>query len=225
MFIRSLLLATSLIAATPLLAENSRPEAIPAVPQVPQSRDVPYPGTIKLDVDATDVAHGIFRVKESIPVDKAGPMTLLFPKWLQGNHGPRGEIEKLAGLVVTANGKPVPWRRDPYDVYAFHIDVPQGAKSVELAFQFLSATAPSQGRVVATPAMLNLQWNSVSLYPAGYYARQIPIQATARYPDGWRAFSGLPSTIAAGVYRYERTDFEVLLDSPVFAGKYVGRSS
>ena len=111
MFIRSLLLATSLIAATPLLAENSRPEAIPAVPQVPQSRDVPYPGTIKLDVDATDVAHGIFRVKESIPVDKAGPMTLLFPKWLQGNHGPRGEIEKLAGLVVTANGKPVPWRR------------------------------------------------------------------------------------------------------------------
>jgi predicted metalloprotease with PDZ domain len=221
MFIRSLLLATSLIAAAPLLAENSRPEAIPAVPQVPQSKDVPYPGTIRLDVDATDVTRGIFRVKESIPVDKVGPMTLLFPKWLQGNHAPRGEIEKLDGLVITANGKPVSWRRDPFDVYAFHIDVPQGAKAIDLAFQFLSATLSSQGRVVMTPAMLNLQFNSVSLYPAGYYARQIPIQATVKYPDGWRAFSGLPSTVAAGVYRYEKTDYEVLLDSPVFAGKYV----
>ncbi|MBA2918908.1 peptidase M61 [Sphingomonas sp. MAH-20] len=220
MIIRSLLLATSLVAAAPLLAENSRPEAIPAIAQVPQSKDEPYPGTIRLDVDATDVARGIFRVKESIPVDKPGPMTLLFPKWLQGNHAPRGEIDKLADLVVTANGKTVPWRRDPYDVYAFHIDVPQGAKTVELSFQFLSATAPSQGRIVATPAMLNLQWNSVSLYPAGYYARQIPIQATARYPEGWRAFSGLPSDVAGGVYRYEKTSYETLLDSPVFAGKY-----
>ncbi|HEU4967332.1 M61 family metallopeptidase [Sphingomonas sp.] len=219
MIIRSLLLATSLIAAS-AFAQNSRPEAIPAIAQVPQSRDVPYPGTIRLDVDATDVAQGIFRVKESIPVDKAGPMTLLFPKWLQGNHAPRGEIEKLAGLVITANGKALPWRRDPYDVYAFHIDVPDGAKTVELSFQFLSATASNQGRIVATPAMLNLQWNSVSLYPAGYYARQIPIEATARYPDGWRAFSGLPSNESGGVYRYEKTNYEVLLDSPVFAGKY-----
>jgi predicted metalloprotease with PDZ domain len=220
MFIRSLLLASSLIAVSPLLAENSRPEAIPAAAQVPASRDVPYPGTIRLDIDATDVTRGIFRVKESIPVDKAGPLTLLFPKWIQGNHAPRGEIDKLAGLVVTANGKAVTWQRDPYDVYAFHIDVPQGAKTVEIAFEFLSATAPNQGRMVMTPAMLNLQFQSVSLYPAGYYARQIPIQATVRYPEGWRAFSGLPSTAAAGIYRYEKTSYETLLDSPVFAGKY-----
>jgi predicted metalloprotease with PDZ domain len=220
MFIRSLLLASSLIAVSPLLAENSRPEAIPAAAQVPASRDVPYPGTIRLDIDATDVTRGIFRVKESIPVDKAGPLTLLFPKWIQGNHAPRGEIDKLAGLVVTANGRAVTWQRDPYDVYAFHIDVPQGAKTVEIAFKFLSATAPNQGRMVMTPAMLNLQFQSVSLYPAGYYARQIPIQATVRYPEGWRAFSGLPSTAAAGFYRYEKTSYETLLDSPVFAGKY-----
>lgn len=219
MIIRSLLLATALI-ASPVFAQNSRPVAVPAVSSVPASRDVPYPGTILLDVDATDVTRGIFRVKQVIPVAQAGPMTLLFPKWLQGTHAPRGEIDKLAGLIVTANGKPLPWRRDPFDVYAFHIDVPQGAKSVSLAFQFLSATDRSQGRVVATPAMLNLQWNSVSLYPAGYYARQIPIQATARYPEGWRAFSGLPSTVSGGVYRYEKTDYEVLLDSPVFAGRH-----
>lgn len=219
MLIRSLLLAATFIAA-PISAQNSRPEAIPAVAEAPAPRDIPYPGAIRLDVDATDVQRGIFRVKESIPVAEAGPLTLLFPKWLQGNHAPRGEIDKLAGLTVTANGRPVAWRRDPYDVYAFHIDVPQGAKTVELAFQFLSATAPNQGRIVATPAMLNLQFNSVSLYPAGYYARQIPIQATVRYPDGWRAFSGLPSTVSGGVYRYDKTSYETLLDSPVFAGRF-----
>lgn len=214
LFIASLLLATS------ALAQNSAPLAIPAQSEVPVSKDVPFPGTITLDVDATDVQRGIFRVKETIPVASAGRMTLLFPKWLQGNHAPRGEIEKLAGLTITAAGKPVPWRRDPMDVYAFHIDVPQGARTIELAFQFISATAGDQGRIVVTPAMLNLQFNSVSLYPAGHYARQIPIQATVRYPTGWQAFSGLPSTVARGVYRYEKTTYETLLDSPVFAGKH-----
>lgn len=212
------ILLSALLLSTTAIAQNSQPQAIPAVSAVPASKDVPYPGTIQLDVDATDVTHGIFRVKETIPVAKSGPMTLLFPKWLQGQHAPRGEIEKLAGLVITAGGKTIPWRRDPLEVYAFHIDVPAGAKSLSLAFQFISATDPSQGRVVATPAMLNLQWNSVALYPAGHYARQIPIQATARYPDGWKAFSGLPSSVSAGVYRYEKTNFEVLVDSPVFAG-------
>ena len=210
----------ALLLSSAALAQNSQPQAVPAVSEVPASRDVPYPGTIQLDVDATDVGRGIFRVKQVVPVAQAGRMTLLFPKYLQGTHAPRGEIEKLAGLTVTAGGKPVPWRRDPYEVYAFHIDVPQGARAVELAFQFISATEPNQGRIVVTPAMLNLQFNSVSLYPAGHYARQIPIQATVRYPAGWRAFSGLPSTVAGGVYRYEKTSYETLLDSPVFAGRY-----
>jgi len=214
------LLFGSLLLATSALAQNSVPQAIPAVSEVPAPRDVPYPGTLTLDVDATDVQRGIFRVRETIPVVQSGRMTLLFPKFLQGNHAPRGEIEKLAGLTITAGGKPVPWRRDPMDVYAFHIDVPAGTRAIELAFQFISATAGDQGRVVVTPAMLNLQFTSVSLYPAGHYARQIPIQATVRYPVGWRAFSGLPSTVSGGVYRYEKTSYETLLDSPVFAGKH-----
>lgn len=209
-----------LLLATSALAQNSAPQAAPAVSAVPAPQDVPYPGTIQLDVDATDVRRGIFRVRETIPVRQAGRMILLFPKWLQGNHAPRGEIEKLSGLTITAAGRRVAWRRDPYDVYAFHVDVPQGARSLELAFQFISATAPDQGRVVVTPDMLNLQFNSVSLYPAGHYARAIQVQADVRYPEGWRAFSGLPSRVENGVYRYERTTYETLLDSPVFAGRY-----
>ncbi len=218
---RALGLVAFLLATTaPALAQNSAPMATPVVDTIPAARDVDFPGTIMLDVDATDTQQGIFRVKETIPVQDAGPMVLLFPKWLPGNHSPSGQIDKLAGLRITANGKPVAWTRDPVDVYAFHIDVPAGAKKLDLAFQFLSANAPNQGRVVMTPTMLNLQWNSMSLYPAGYYTRRIPIQATAKYPDGWKAASGLPSRAVGSTYTYDKTSYDTLVDSPTFAGLY-----
>ena len=120
--------------------------------------DAVFPGEIALSVDATDIARGIFQVHETIPIAAPGPVTLLYPKWLPGNHAPSGPIDKLAGLTITANGQPVRWRRDPVDVYAFHVDAPAGAPALDIHFQFVSATQTAQGRVVMTPVMLNLQW-------------------------------------------------------------------
>lgn len=217
--IRSLPLAALLLASA-ASAENSRPQPVPFVDTIPAARDTPYPGTITLTIDATDVRRGIFRAHEVVPVARAGHMVLLFPKWLPGNHSPTGQIEKLAGLKISAGGKPVPWTRDPVDVFAFHIDVPAGAKAIEIDLQFLSATATNQGRVVTTPNMLSLQWNSMSLYPAGYFTRGIPIEATVTYPEGWTAASALPAKASGNVYRYERTSYETLVDSPVIAGRY-----
>lgn len=219
--IASLLAAPAVVlGATPAMAENSKPQPVPHVDTIPAARDVPYPATIEIAVDATDIKRGIFSVKQTIPVDKAGPMVLLYPKWLPGAHSPRGEIEKLAGLVITADGKPVPWKRDPVDVFAFHIDVPQGARTLDISLKFLSATKSDQGRIVTTPNMLSLQFNSMSLYPAGYFTRAIPVKATVKYPDGWTAASGLPSTSAGSTYTYDATNYEVLVDSPVLAGRY-----
>ncbi|CAN5232679.1 M61 family metallopeptidase [soil metagenome] len=224
---RSRLAATLLLStllASPLLAQDgasrSKPTALPVTDATPAPRDTPYPGTIKLEVDASDTVQRIFRVKETIPVATSGPMTLMMPEWLPGNHAPRGQIEKLAGLTITADGKDIPWKRDPLDVFAFQIDVPQGAKSIVAQFQFLSATKADQGRVVVTDKMLNLQWESVSLYPAGYYTRQIPIQATVTYPDGWQSATALRGKKTGSTIAYEPTDYEVLVDSPVFAGQY-----
>nr|WP_232455561.1 peptidase M61 [Sphingomonas sp. KC8] len=202
------------------IAQNSQPQPATLVDTIPAARDIPYPGTMTLDVDATDVGRAIYRVKQVIPVAAPGAMTLLFPKWLPGKHAPRGEIEKLAGLKILAGGRLLPWRRDNLDVYAFHIDVPQGATQLDIAFEFIAATAGDQGRISVTPAMLNLQWEQVSLYPAGYFTRRIPVSATVRYPDGWQAASGLPARATGSTYRYETTDYETLVDSPVFAGKY-----
>ena len=220
MNLRFALLPLLLVSTSAVAQNSSAPQPIEVPDRVPAARDVPYPGTMTLDVDATDVARAIYHVKQVIPVAQPGPMTLLMPKWLPGNHAPRGQIEKLAGLRISANGQPITWRRDNVDVYAFHIDVPQGARQIDISFEFVSATAGNQGRVVMTPAMLNLQWEQVSLYPAGYFARRIPVSATVRYPAGWKAASGLPSQATGSVYRYETTDYETLIDSPVFAGRY-----
>ena len=221
LLVASLLATTAFPAMAQVPAGNSAPVAqAPFVNTIPDAVDTPYPGTIKLVVDATDTDRGIFRVKETIPVAKAGPMALLFPKWLPGAHSPRGEIEKLAGLVIKANGQVLPWTRDPVDVFAFHIDVPAGAQALDVEFQFLSATEPDQGRIAVTPTMISLQPNSVSLYPAGYYTRQIPIQMTATFPTGWTAAGAVPAQVSGSTYTYDTTNYEILVDSPILAGKY-----
>ncbi|MCX8475297.1 MAG: peptidase M61 [Sphingomonas sp.] len=212
--------ALLLTTASPATAQNSAPQPVPFVDTIPEARDIAYPGTLQLDIDATDTQRGIFRVKQTIPVAKSGHMVLLYPKWLPGKHGPRGEIEKLTGLQIRANGKRVEWKRDPVDVFAFHVDVPAGAKKLDLEFQFASATAADQGRIVMTPAMMSLQFNSMSLYPAGYFVRRIPVQARVKYPEGWSAASGLPSKAVGSTYTYDKTNYEVLVDSPVLAGRY-----
>jgi predicted metalloprotease with PDZ domain len=192
--------------------------------EVPAPRDRDYtPGMLQIHVDATDLAHRVFRVRETIPV-QGGPLTLLYPQWLPGVHGPAGPIDKLAGLVITAGGKTLPWTRDTLQPHAFHLDVPQGAASIEVQFQFLSPQNKEQGRVVMTPEMLNLQWNTVSLYPAGYYANRIQAQASATYPAGWQAASAMEIASTNGhTITYKPIDFDDLVDSPVFAGKYFKR--
>jgi len=199
-------------------------------PNVPPPADTAYPGTIRLDVDATDLQRHIFRVHEEIPV-AAGPLTLLYPQWLPGKHAPRGPIDKLAGIKASAGGKALEWKRDPLDVYAFHLDIPQGADTLSLDFQFLSPQESSQGRVVMTPDMLNLQWDTVALYPAGHASRRITFAPSVKLPAGWQFAGALDvadgatpnATGADGVARFKPVTFNVLVDSPLFAGRYFKR--
>ncbi len=199
------------------------PVAAPATPPIAAPTDPAkaYPGEIALAVDVTDVARGIFRIKQTVPVAAPGPFTLLFPEWLPGNHGPRGPIDKLSGLVIQAGGKPLAWRRDPVNVYAFHVDVPAGVASLDVRFEYLTPVQGAQGRIVATPAMLNLQWNATVLYPAGYYANKIAIRPSVTLPAGWGYAGGLEEESRTGdLVRFKRTELETLVDSPLFAGQY-----
>lgn len=213
--------ALSLSFSAAFAAQNPPPQPIPMTPPITAAQDVPYPGLIKLFVDATDTDRRIIRVKQSIPVDKAGPFTLLYPEWLPGNHAPRGPVDKVAGLVITAGGQRIDWTRDPVEVYAYHVNVPQGATSLEVEFQFVSPVSTDQGRIVVTNEMMNLQWNQLALYPAGWFTRQIPVELQLRLPDQWKF--GVAMDVAGtadGVTTFKPVSFETLVDSPMFAGRY-----
>lgn len=219
---RHLLLAAAILGlAAPLVAQqNSEPQPIAVSETIPAARDVDFPGTIRLEIDATDVQRRIYRVTETIPVSGPGRITLLYPQWLPGNHAPRGPIASIAGLTVTAGSRTLEWRRDPREVYAFHVDVPAGVREMRVAFQHLSPTDREQGRVTMTPAMLNLQWEKMSLYPAGYFVRNIPVQASVSLPEGWSAATSLDVESRRGSRLVYRTvPYEQLVDSPMFAGR------
>ncbi|HEX5962045.1 MAG TPA: peptidase M61 [Rhodanobacteraceae bacterium] len=189
---------------------------------IPPPQDTPYPGTIALHVDASDTAQGIFRVHETIPV-QAGKLILLYPKWIPGDHSPSGPIDMLAGLRVSADGKPLKWTRDKYDVYAFRVDVPAGVSSIDVDFQFLSGRG-SHAFVQMTDKLLSLEWNTVSLYPAGHYSRDITFAPSVTFPAGWKFGTALEEQSRSGdTVTFKPITFNTLVDSPIYAGKYFKR--
>lgn len=193
----------------------------PAPPPLTVAQDLAYPGVIRLEVDATDIARAVFRMRETIPVVHAGPMTLLYPQWLPGHHAPTGPLDKLNGLTIKAGGRTLPWTRDAAQVYAFHLEIPEGVSEIEAEYMFTSPTTGSHGRVVVTPEMLNLQWNTVVLYPAGHCVRNIQIEAQVRLPEGWDYGVALETlSNHGGVARFAPVSLETLVDSPMFAGRY-----
>ncbi len=197
------------------------PTPAPMAAPIPAPRDIPYPGTLSISVDATDLERHIFRVHETVPVTGGQPLIMLYPKWLPGNHSPSGPLPNLAGLIATAGGQRVEWTRDTVDVFAFHLTPPAGASSIDLDYVFVSPVASDEGRVVMTPEMLSLQWSSLALYPAGYFTRRIPIEATVTLPQGWGYGSALePATTTGATTAFKPVPFETLVDSPMIAGRF-----
>lgn len=216
------LAAVGSVVFTPaVVAQALDPRAAPATAPIPSPRDVAFPGVIALDVDATDIARHVISVRQRVPATGGQTLTLILPEWLPGNHAPRGQIDKIAGIAVTAGGLPVTWRRDPVNVYAIHVEVPRGARQVELAFQFLSALNATQGRIVVGQDVMNLQWNNLLFYPAGFYATRIRYDLSLKLPEGWGHASALDVAEQRGAMtRFKTTDLESLVDSPMFAGRY-----
>ena len=203
---------------------QAQPQPLAPAPPIAPPKDVAYPGTLQLTVDATDLDHAIFTSHETVPVAGPGPLVLLYPKWLPGNHSPTGPIDKLASLKITANGRVLEWRRDPVNVYAFHVEVPDGVAAIDLDFQFLSPVSTHEGHVVMSPQMFDLEWDTVALYPAGYFSRDIPIQAAVKLPEGFTLATALETASVTGpVTSFKTTSFNTLIDSPLMAGRYFKR--
>jgi len=216
---RALRLAAALILVLAGVGAASAAFADAADAQIPSPQDTSYPRTITLAVDASDVGQGIYRIHESIPVHP-GSLILLIPKWIPGNHAPEpNDIDKFAGLTISAGGKPVSWLRDEYDVYAFKVDVPQGVSDLDVKFQFLTARSDDQGAVVMTDKMIDLEWNQLSLYPAGHYSRDIMFTPSVKLPAGWQFGTALETASKRGdIATFKPTTYNALIDSPMYAG-------
>ena len=180
---------------------------------------------VTLEVDLRESARQLFHGHEVIPV-KPGPLTLYYPKWIPGEHSPSGPLENLAGLKITAGGKPLAWRRDLKEMWAIHLDVPQGVSSLDLRFDFLSPDAGGEfgQSVSATPDIVDLEWNQMLLYPAGAASKDMSFQPSVMLPGDWRFATALETeSRSGGVTHFKPVTLNNLVDSPLIAGLHFRR--
>ena len=181
------------------------------------------PPVVTLAVDATDAPRKLLHVHETIAV-KAGPLTLLYPQWIPGEHGPTGPVTDVVGLHLTAGGAPLPWRRDLENMWALHCEVPAGVSALEVDFDFVLppvAEGFSSG-ASATSRLLVLSWNQVVLYPASPRPDELTVAASLKLPEDWKFATALPAEDASAVsIRFAPVSLTKLVDSPVAAGAHL----
>ncbi len=193
----------SALSAAALLAQNAEPP-------------------IHVTVDLTDAPRKILHAQLTIPV-KPGEVTLLYPKWIPGEHGPTGPVDNMAGLVIRAGAQQLSWTRDDVNMFAIHVKAPEGASSLDVKLDFLATAAASGFSAGAsTSAVLAmLSWNEVLLYPAGFQASQIQMEPAVKLPADWKYGTALTRTGEAdGIIHFKAVSLEELVDSPLLTGKY-----
>jgi predicted metalloprotease with PDZ domain len=178
-------------------------------------------GPVRVEVDETRAPQKLVHTHLQMPA-QPGSLTLFYPEWIAGEHMPDGPIIEMAGLKFTADGKTIPWRRDLIDMFAFHLDIPQGVSTLNVDFDFL-LTAPAEGYSAgaSATAYLNLvSWNQLVLYPQGYDAANINCLPSLRIPSGWKFGTALPGPKQSGdVISFDPVTLETLIDSPVLTGR------
>jgi predicted metalloprotease with PDZ domain len=175
---------------------------------------------IQIAVDLTDAPRKLYHADAEIPVTP-GPVTLITPQWIPGNHMPSGPVGSIAGVVFTANGQTLAWRRDDVNLYEFHLTVPAGVNTLHAHLDCVVTARVSQKLAV-------LEWEKLLLYPADTPVREIAIQPSLKVPDGWGIGTAL-TPVSSGAYpvpaagtttEFAATNVEQLEDSPVITGEY-----
>jgi predicted metalloprotease with PDZ domain len=200
--------------------------ALPAVAQKAQKNSIAKTAAprITVSLDATEAPRKILHARLTIP-STPGTLTLYYPKWIPGEHGPSGPIQNLTGLTFTANGQTLQWRRDLLDGWTFHVEIPAGVSSLEAALDFVF---PGEGKwgahtggSSATDKMAVVNWNTVLLYPAGWASDELTYEAGLRLPAGWKFGTSLPVTSQNDrEIKFQPVSLTALVDSPVIVGEY-----
>jgi len=178
--------------------------------------------TVKLEVDLRDAPRRIYHSKMEFPV-KPGPFTLVYPKWIPGEHSPNGPIVDVTGVHFRGNGQEISWRRDDVDLYAFHCVIPEGATTMEATLDYLPPKEDgTAGSPSATAQVAVLPWNLVVLYPQGAKTDDVMFSASVRVPAGWKFATALQTvgSRSADSATFETISLTRLVDSPLLAGAF-----
>jgi predicted metalloprotease with PDZ domain len=180
--------------------------------------------TIKLHVDLTDAPRNIYHAHLQIPVH-AGENSLVFPKWIPGNHRPSGPIGALTGVHMEAQGHPIGWRRDDLEMYEFHVTVPAGVEMLDVSLDAItSQDSAGGGGPAASSNILDLNWNAVVLYPKDVRSDDVNFAPSITLPTGWKFGTALPGARVAGdQVEFAPVSLTTLIDSPVIAGIHYRR--
>src|SRR5882762_9858458 len=187
-----------------------------AAPTLLEAQKLP----IQITADLSEAPRKLYHADVDIPV-KPGPVSLTTPKWIPGNHRPTGPVDSITGVVFTANGQPLPWRRDDVDLYQFHVTVPKGVTTIHAHLDCIVTARLTQKMAV-------LEWEKLLLYPDNTPVRDIPIQPSLIVPAGWgigtalmpAGTSAYPVPAAGSATHFAATNVEQLEDSPVITGQY-----
>jgi predicted metalloprotease with PDZ domain len=178
---------------------------------------------VTLDVDATDVTHGIQHAHVVLPV-RPGPLTLAYPKWVPGEHAANGPITQLVNLHFSAPGHEIGWRRDNLDAFSFHILIPTGTHTLTVDFDYLSPPETFGSGFGKSPNMtlnqLVLLFNQLVLYPAQQATSAIAVDTTVKLAKGWSYDCALPLQLMGdNIVKLPTVSLSTLGDSPLIAGR------
>lgn len=175
---------------------------------------------IRIVADLSDAPRKLYHAEVDLPVT-SGPLTLTTPKWIPGHHMPSGPVNDITGVVFTANGQTLAWRRDDVDLYQYHLTIPKGVTTLHAHLDAIVTSRVTQKIAV-------LEWEKLLLYPAGIPVHEIAIEPAVKVPAGWGIGTALapagegkyPVPEAGAVTRFQATNVEQLEDSPIISGQY-----
>jgi predicted metalloprotease with PDZ domain len=176
----------------------------------------------RVEVDAREAPRGIEHVHLVLPV-KPGKLTLLYPKWLPGEHSPDGPVAGISGLKFSSRGQTIAWQRDADNMYAFHLNIPSGAAELDVVFEVDAVQGATDNNALrtSTESLSLILWNQLLLYPAGAQSDDLQYTATLRLPTGWESGTALPRvSTTADSTQFAQVSLTTLIDSPVLSGRH-----
>src|SRR5262249_19334967 len=174
---------------------------------------------------ARELPRRLLRAQITVPC-QPGKLRLWYPKWVPGTHAPCGPVQNVGGLSVeTAEGKPLPWRRDDVELYRVECDVPEGVREGRARLDFICNSVGDHASGYGSHgnrAVGLVNWSNCLLYPEGPSCTATRVRLRLRLPPRWRYATALKTEQEKdGVVSFRTETLYDFVDCPLIAGEHL----